>query len=167
MKYDLIYADPPWSYQNKGTRAKAENHYPTMSLQEIKEFTVPAKDDAILFLWITSPLLPAGIEVMSAWGFIYKASCMWDKVIIGLGNYFRIRHEILLLGTRGKVPCPEPGDRFPSVITEKRTKHSKKPVMAYEIIEKMYPRLSKIELFARNMRSGWTSTGNEIVEKIS
>lgn len=162
-RYDLIYADPPWSYQNKATRAKAENHYPTMSLQEIKEFPVPAKDDAILFLWITSPLLPAGIEVMQAWNFTYKASCMWDKEIIGLGNYFRIRHELLLLGTRGKISCPEPSNRFSSIITEKRTKHSKKPIMAYLLIEGMYPGLSKVELFAREKRDGWTSVGNEII----
>lgn len=161
-RYDLIYADPPWSYQNKATRAKAENHYPTMSLQKIKEFPIPAKDDAILFLWGTSPLLPEALAVMSAWNFTYKASCIWDKVNIGLGNYFRIRHEILLLGTRGKISCPEPGNRFPSVITERRTKHSKKPIRAYEVIEAMYPGLTKIELFARIKRSGWKAAGNEI-----
>jgi N6-adenosine-specific RNA methylase IME4 len=162
--YDLILADPPWSYQNNGTRAKAKNHYQTMTLQEIKDYPVPAKDNSILLLWITSPLLPAGIEVMGAWNFTYKASCMWDKGIIGLGNYFRIQHEILLLGTRGKVPCPDPCNRFPSIIYERRTQHSKKPVRAYEVIEAMYPELSKIELFARARRDGWEAIGNELEE---
>ncbi len=160
--YEVLYIDCPWSYANKGTRAKAENHYPTMNLQEIKDLKIPAADNSILFLWATAPLLPEAIEVMKHWNFKYKTCAAWDKEVIGLGNYLRIQHELLLIGVKGKFPCPAPADRFSSVIRERRTKHSKKPVRAYEIIESMYPDKSRIELFARNLRPGWDAWGNEI-----
>lgn len=136
-----------------------------MSLQEIEDYPVPAKENAILFLWATVPLLPVGLEVMASWNFIYKSNCVWNKVSLGLGNYFRINHEILLLGTRGKIKCPEPANRFPSIINEKRTQHSRKPVQIYEIIERMYPNTSKIELFARTHRFGWDALGHELAGK--
>lgn len=164
LLYDLIYADPPWSYNNKATRASADRHYPVMTLQEIKAMEIPAKDNSVLFLWVTAPLLPEGLDVMSAWNFKYITQAIWDKELIALGNYFRSQHEILIFGKRGKFPCPEPANRFPSVIRERRTRHSKKPLKAYEIIEAMYPNANKIELFARNMRSGWQAWGNEIIK---
>lgn len=160
--YEVLYVDCPWSYNNKATRAKAENHYPTMNLQEIKDLHIPAGENSILFLWATATLLPEALSVMDYWGFRYKTCAVWDKEVIGLGNYFRIQHEILLIGVKGKFPCPDPANRFSSVIRERRTKHSKKPVRAYELIESMYPDKTKIELFARNKRSGWISWGNEI-----
>jgi len=160
--YEVLYCDPPWSYNNKATRATAENHYPTMNLQDIKDLHIPAADNSILFLWATATLLPEALQVMTTWNFTYKTCAIWDKEIIGLGNYFRIQHEILLIGIKGKFPCPDPGNRFSSVIRERRTKHSQKPVRAYELIERMYPGCSKIELFARSLRPGWTSRGNEI-----
>ncbi len=160
--YEVLYVDCPWSYQNKGTRAKAENHYPTMNLQEIKDLKIPAAENSILFLWATATLLLEAIEVMQHWNFKYKTCAVWDKELIGLGNYLRIQLELLLIGVKGKFPCPAPADRFSSVIRERRTKHSKKPVRAYEIIESMYPDKSRIELFARNLRPGWDAWGNEI-----
>jgi len=160
--YEVLLIDPPWSYDNKVTRAKAENHYPTMKLQDIKDLIIPAADNSILFLWATATLLPEALSVMQAWNFKYKTCAVWDKEMIGLGNYFRIQHEILLIGIKGKFPCPLPADRFSSVIRERRTKHSKKPEQVYKVIEAMYHGRSKIELFARNLRPGWTSRGNEI-----
>lgn len=160
--YDLIYADPPWQYSNRITRASADKHYRTMPLSEIKDFPIPAKEDAILFLWATSPLLPEALQIMEAWQFKYKGSVVWDKLLIGLGNFFRSRHELLLYGLRGKIPCPPTSSRVPSVIIEKRTRHSAKPLKAYEVIESMYPSLSKIELFARNRRDGWDAWGDEL-----
>lgn len=161
--YEVLYIDPPWSYNNKATRAAATDHYPVMSLQEIKDLVIPAAENSILFLWSTATLLQEALEVMEHWNFKYKTSAVWDKELIGLGNYFRIQHELLLIGIKGKFQTPAPADRFSSVIREKRTKHSKKPVRAYELIERMYPDKSKIELFARNLRPGWISWGNEII----
>ncbi len=160
--YDLIYADPPWAYSNTATRGSADKHYPTMSLQEIKGLDLPAKENAVLFLWSTSALLPEALQVMQQWNFKYKTSIIWNKELIGLGNYVRNQHEILLLGLRGKVPCPPPPARVPSIIVERRCRHSQKPEKAYLLIEGMYPGLSKLEMFARCRRDGWDSIGNEI-----
>lgn len=162
--FDLIYADPPWQYE-KGSVSKSrriENHYPTMPFEEIKELKIPAAKNSILYLWTTAPKLPEALEVMKAWGFTYRTCSIWDKIFLGMGYWFRIQHEILLVGIKGKFFAPEPKHRFRSVYHEKRGKHSKKPAYYYEIIEKMFPNASKIELFARNLRPGWSSWGNEI-----
>lgn len=164
--YDLIYCDPPWRYKDgKNPYGGVDKHYGTMSLEDIKNYPVPAKDNSILFLWVTSPMVREGIEVMDAWNFKYKYSAVWDKVWITGGNCFRIQHEFIFIGVKGgfKITEHRKDKSISSVIVEKRSsKHSKKPVKMYEAIEKLFPHLSKIELFARNLRPGWTSRGNEI-----
>jgi len=165
-KYDIVLADPPWTYSDKNTRGAARKHYNTMSLREIMDLPVPAKKNSMLFLWGTSPLLPEALQVMEAWNFKYKTSMIWDKLLMGIGHYARIAHEFILIGKRGKFPCPEPSNRFYSVIKEKRTKHSRKPDLN-SLIDKMYPDpdLRKIELFAREAaRPGWTYWGEEVKE---
>jgi N6-adenosine-specific RNA methylase IME4 len=84
-----------------------------------------------------------------------------------MGNYFRIQHEFLLIATRGNIPPPETDNRPESIIRAKRTtKHSEKPQIVYEIIEKMYPELAKVELFARATREGWSAWGQEVTSQI-
>ncbi|KAF0248710.1 MAG: MT-A70 family protein, partial [bacterium] len=164
--FPVIYCDPPWQYSAHSDPADdIENHYPTMSLQEIcklplDKITTP---DAILFLWTTSPLLYEAMRVLDTWGFTYKTSAVWDKEHIGMGYYFRIRHELLLVATKGQMPSPPPSARVDSVIQEKKTTHSTKPICFYEIIEIMYPQLPKLEMFARNARQGWQAWGNQSV----
>src|SRR5712671_6199949 len=97
---------------------------------------------------------------MKAWNFTYKSNLVWDKQIAGMGHYARIRHEHLLLGTRGK-PGIAAVHNIPSVIQVRRTKHSVKPAEVYNIVERMYPHLLKIELFARRRRPGWAAWGND------
>lgn len=161
--FQLILADPPWRYEwpAEPTR-RVENHYPTMDLDEIKALGVPAADDAVLFLWANSALLPEAIDVMGAWGFSYRTCAVWTKNQLGMGYYFRQQHELLLLGMRGHLPAPAPADRPSSLISAPRGEHSVKPVEAYEVIERMYPDLSRLELFARQARPGWVAWGNEI-----
>jgi N6-adenosine-specific RNA methylase IME4 len=161
-KYTVIYADPPWSYNNSGFDQSASNTYPTMPTSEI--CAMPVTDlltgNAVLFLWVTSPLLPDGLEVMQAWGFTYKASMVWIKNRApGMGFWVQTYHELLLIGERGSM---KPAQKPPSVVTEDVTTHSKKPSTVYEIIEGMYPDLPKLELFARAERQGWEAFGNEI-----
>jgi N6-adenosine-specific RNA methylase IME4 len=168
-KHNVIYADPPWKYE-AGTineERTIEYHYPTMSLEEIEKLgeSLPVAKDAVLFLWATAPMLPAGLEVMDAWGFRYRTCAIWDKELLGLGYYFRIQHELLLVGKKGKMPVPDTSARTRSVIRQKRTKHSEKPMVVYDIIEKMYPQGSYLELFARREHPNWTAWGNEIVQK--
>lgn len=165
QKHAVIYADPPWKYEFCSDVAdEIENHYPTMDLRDICSMPISdiTTDDCILFLWATSPKLEEAFEVINFWGFTYRSSMVWDKEHISMGYYARQQHEFLLIATKGNIPCPKPSDRPPSVYKEKRTKHSKKPVYFYEMIEKMYPKLPKIELFARETRKNWNVWGNQV-----
>lgn len=165
-QYPVIYADPPWEYDFMSVDAwKVENHYPTMATEDICALPVfdVATEDAILFLWATAPKLVDAIQVIRAWDFTYKTCAIWDKKWTGMGNYFRIQHELLLIATRGEIPPPITKNRPASIVRHKRsTTHSEKPDVFYDIIEAMYPELPKLELFARTPREGWINWGNEI-----
>ena len=163
-RYSVLYADPPWRYDFAVSSSREiENQYPTMETQDICDLPVLsiADTDAVLFLWATSPKLLESLRVMEAWGFTYKTCMVWVKDKIGMGYYARQRHEILLIGTRGHLPTPEPSNRPDSVIMAPRDKHSAKPVRAYELLESMYPGLPKVEIFCRSPRDGWASWGNQ------
>jgi N6-adenosine-specific RNA methylase IME4 len=166
-KYPVILADPPWHFEvyneDSGVERAAATHYPTMLLSEICKLPIPnlATPDAILFLWTTTPHLREAFNVMDAWGFKYASNTVWVKDKIGLGYWVRNQHELLLIGKRGDMPTPPPACRPPSVIQAPAREHSRKPDEAYELIERMYPELPKIELFARDKREGWAAWGNE------
>ena len=165
-KYQVIYADPPWAYDwSVDSGDSIEAHYPTLSLDEIMQLDVPslAARDCVLFLWTTSPKLKESMQVIDAWGFSYRTCSVWIKDRIGPGYYFRQRHELLLVATRGEPPTPRDGDRPDSVQESPRQEHSRKPERYYELIEAMYPKAARIELFARpnERREGWTYWGNE------
>jgi len=163
-KYRVILADPPWSYGNTQPDYQTEqrDHYPVMELDEICAMPIKdmVTDNAVLFLWVTSPILEDSFKVIHSWGFQYKASFVWDKVKHNMGHYNSVRHEFLLVCTRGSCQ-PDVRKLFDSVITEERTEHSKKPECFYEIIETLYPYGKRLELFARSKRYGWDSYGNE------
>jgi len=162
-KYDVILADPPWQYEfSMAINRAIENQYPTMTLDEIKQLQIPSAENAVLFLWATAPKLEEALEVMRAWGFKYRTCAVWDKEVIGMGFWFRIQHELLLVGVKGNYPVPPPDSRFSSIIRERRGKHSEKPKLIYEMIEKMCPKGKYLELFARETRQGWKAWGNEI-----
>jgi N6-adenosine-specific RNA methylase IME4/ParB-like chromosome segregation protein Spo0J len=162
--FQLICADPPWQLGSPDSEKAPDNHYPTMPLEEIKALTVPAAEDAILFLWAVACLLPQALDVLAAWGFDYKTHQVWVKDRWGLGARVRHRHEDLLIATRGCFSPPDPSVRPDSVIEAPRRRHSQKPDLAYEMIERAYPHCSKLELFARAKRSGWVCWGNEVGE---
>jgi N6-adenosine-specific RNA methylase IME4 len=160
--FELIYADPPWQLGGPDSDRAPENHYPTMPLAEIEALIVPAAEDAVLFLWAVSSLLPQALAVLEAWGFDYRTSLVWVKDKIGLGAWVRHRHELLLIGRKGSFPGPDPADRPDSVIEAARGRHSQKPAYVYELLERMYPHASKLELFARTSRPGWSAWGNQL-----
>lgn len=169
--YALILADPPWRYENPpmgGTNRSIENHYPTMTLNEICALPVRdiAHENSILFLWATAPKLAECLEVIRAWGFTYRTNAIWVKDQLGMGYHFRNKHELLLVAKRGELAPPQPENRPESVFEAPRTEHSEKPKISYELIEKMYPDLGKtrIELFQREAREGWPGWGNQIAE---
>lgn len=164
--YPVIYADPPWRYENPpmgATSRSIENHYPTMTLEEICDLPVSelATDDAILYLWATAPKLGECFDVIEAWGFTYRTHMVWDKEKIGMGYHARNQHELLLICTRGQIPPPAVGTQPASVYREARGKHSAKPAFFAEMIEGAYPQLPKIELFSRSPREGWAAWGNQ------
>jgi len=164
-RYGVVYADPPWSFKpysvETGMDRAADNHYPTMDTAAIRALEVPAADDAVLFLWATSPMLLEALEVLLAWGFVYKSHFVWEKDKIGTGYWNRNKHELLLVGTRGSIPAPAPGEQYESLIKAPRGAHSAKPFTFREMIEEMFPTLPRIELFARERFEGWDAWGNE------
>jgi N6-adenosine-specific RNA methylase IME4 len=143
----------------------ADNHYPTSPLEESKALDVAsiAATDCALFLWATVPMLPQALAVMCGWGFTYKSNFAWAKDKIGTGYWSRNQHELMLIGTRGHVPAPAMGTQASSLIVAAARRHSQKPHEAYEIIERYFPSLPRIELFARGAiaRPGWDVWGNE------
>jgi len=167
-KYDVIYADPAWRYDfSKSNSRQIENQYPTMSIEEICQLKVPAKENSVLYMWATSPKLLEAIKVINAWGFEYKTQAIWDKEVIGMGYWFRGQHEILIVATKGKFSPPDQSLRISSVIRERRTKHSKKPIYVRDMIEKWYPNAERLEMFARTTGENWDVWGNEVVSDIN
>lgn len=163
--YGVLYADPPWRYSNPpmGDLARAnEQHYPTMALEEICALRIPAADDSVLFLWATIPILPQALAVMSAWGFAYKSAIAWFKNKAGTGYWVRGQCELLLIGTRGNVPAPAPGEQFPAIVEAPRGRHSEKPDCFADMIARVFPHVPKFEMFARIERDGWDVWGNEV-----
>ena len=146
----------------------ADNHYPTSATDVIaaRDVASIAADDCVLFLWATSPMLPQALEVMKAWGFAYVSGAVWVKDRIGTGYWFRNRHELLLVGTRGNVPAPAMGTQWDSVIAVAASEHSAKPDEVLKMIEAYFPSLPKIELNCRGVpRPGWDAWGNEAAKE--
>jgi len=170
-KYGVILADPEWRFEPwsrvTGMDRAADNHYPTNPTSTIAARNVAsiAAKDCVLFLWATVPMLVDALQVMQAWGFKYKSHLIWDKVHVGTGYWFRNRHELLLVGTRGVIPAPAPGTQAESILSVTRTVHSAKPEYVLKLIEKYFPNLPKIELNRRGTpRPGWDAWGNEAAE---
>ena len=164
-KYRVLYADPPWSYGNTKSDGSTEqrDHYPTMPLADICALPVAERCEphAVLFLWVTSPILEESFQVVKAWGFKYKASFVWDKIRHNLGHYNSVRHEFLLICTRGSCH-PDVPELIDSVQSIERTEHSRKPEEFRQIIDRLYPHGKRLELFAREAHEGWDTFGFEV-----
>jgi N6-adenosine-specific RNA methylase IME4 len=168
-KFGLILADPEWAYevysQETGMDRAAANYYPTSSLEEIAARDVGslAAEDCVLWLWTTVPMLSKAIRIMEDnWGFEYKSNYVWGKDRAGTGYWSRNKHEHLLIGTRGKIPCPAPGTQWDSLIHAAVTDHSAKPEIFLEMLEEYYPSLPRIELNRRGpARANWSAWGLE------
>lgn len=164
--FDVVYADPPWrfkTYSAKGKGRSAEKHYECMGVDDIIALDIEsvAADNCVLYLWTTAPMLNIALKVMYEWGFDYKSCSVWVKDRIGTGYWFRNRHELLLVGSRGSGVAPKRGLAVDSVISGQQREHSRKPDRAREIIERYHPEARKLELFARTQAPGWTAWGNE------
>lgn len=173
QKYTVIYSDPPWAYKvwsKKGTGRSAENHYPTMSIEDIRALPVGelAAKDCALFLWVTMPILQEAFSVILAWGFTYKTvAFVWIKqnrkspsFFWGLGHWTRANAELCLLATKGHPK--RQSAKVHQLIVTPIEQHSKKPDEVREKIVELMGDVPRIELFARKTTPGWAVWGNEV-----
>jgi len=175
-KYEIIYADPPWTYRDKACAGKrgVGFKYSTMSIEDIKALPIKhiSADNCALFLWCTAPQLPIGFEVISAWGFTFctvaftwvkrnKKSPSW---FWGMGNYSRSNAEFCLLGIKGRMKRISASVH--SVVDTHIEGHSKKPAVVRDKIVELFSDIPRIELFAREKVAGWSVWGDEVVNDI-
>lgn len=169
-KYQVIYCDPPWSYDNKqhagaGTETTgAHLHYPTMPLDEICELPIAsiADKDCLCYMWNSGAVFADSLKVMSAWGFQYATTAfVWEKQVPNPGFYTMSSCEFVIVGKKGKIPQPRGSRNERQFLSKQRTVHSEKPDEIRERITRMHPANTKIELFARHNISGWDTFGNQ------
>ena len=168
-RYNIIYADPPWQYADKGCNGAAEDHYSTMDLEDIKELPLQAitAPNCVLFMWATYPLIPEALKVIEAWGFTYKSVAFtWVKLnkngyghFLGLGRWTRGNPEICLLATKGKPQ--RISANVANLTLAPLGRHSAKPAIIREKIVQLMGDLPRIELFAREQVDGWGLWGND------
>tara|TARA_R100000655_G_scaffold28655_2_gene58212 strand:- start:410 stop:949 length:540 start_codon:yes stop_codon:yes gene_type:complete len=171
-KYNIIYADPPWSLKGKMMNSSITDHYSVMSTDDIANMPVQdlADDNCILFMWVTLPKLNEFMKVINGWGFEYKTTAfVWVKknkkansFFMGLGRWTRANPEICVLATKGKISRKSNAVRQLQVFPIE--KHSKKPNEFRDLILELVGDLPKIELFAREKTDGWDVWGDEIVD---
>jgi N6-adenosine-specific RNA methylase IME4 len=179
-RFATVLADPPWRFTNKTGKIAPEHkrleRYTTLTSDEIKVLPVGqiTTAKAHLYLWCPNALLPEGLQVLKAWGFVYKSNLVWHKVRKdggsdgrGVGFYFRNVTELILFGIKGKnARTLAPGRRQVNLLATRKREHSRKPDEQYAIIETCSPG-PYLELFARGARAGWTCWGNQADESYS
>lgn len=169
-KFQIIYADPPWSYWEGGEKNQSL-HYQTMSIDDIKKLPVNniADSNSILFLWVTFPILKESLELIAAWGFKYStAGFVWvkkneksDSYFFGNGSWTRANAELCLIATKGSVTRIDAS--ISQVLDDVIGEHSEKPKRVRELITRLVGELPRIELFSRNTKEdGWFNWGNSI-----
>lgn len=166
VQFGTIYADPPWKYDNQGTRASTGNHYDGMTVDELCALPIDqlASDDAHLHIWTTNAFLFECPKIFEAWGFEFRSSFIWVKPQIGIGNYWRNSHEFLLTAIRGNAKSFS-DKTLKSWLQCDRAAHSAKPEQVRSFIERASPG-PYLELFGRRVADGWAVWGNQIEQSI-
>lgn len=169
-KYNIIYADPPWSYKDKKCNGNCESHYKTMNIKDICNLPIKniANKDCVLFLWVTYPMLSEGLKLIEEWGFKYKTiGFQWIKqnksgkgFFFGLGRWTRGNSECCLIAVKGKPK--RISNSVSQLVFSPLQEHSKKPDIVREKIVELIGDKSRIELFARQTVDGWDCWGNEV-----
>lgn len=169
-KYNIIYADPPWEYDDKANAGKRGvcHKYPTIADSDLMNLPVHqiADDDCVLFLWATWPKLIEALKLIEAWGFEYRTKAFtWIKrnttgsLFMGMGNWTRSNDEFVLLAVKGNPKRIDAG--VSSILISDRLEHSEKPHEIRNRIVKLMGDLPRIELFARTKVHGWDTWGND------
>ncbi len=169
-KYNIIYADPPWSYRGEMMNSSVTDHYSVMGIEDLKHLPVAriAHDDCVLFIWVTMPKLDEVMGVIDAWAFEYKTCAFsWVKTnkvsggyFMGQGRWTRANTELCLLATRGRVSRISAAIR--QLVISPVTSHSQKPPEVRDRIVRLVGDLPRIELFARQKVVGWDAWGTEV-----
>jgi N6-adenosine-specific RNA methylase IME4 len=142
--------------------------YPTLKIDELKKLDIDkiAKDDCLLFMWVTNPHLPQGIDLGQSWGFEYRTiAFIWDKMNHNPGQYTMSNCEICLLFKKGRIPNPRGARNVQQLVRQPRGRHSEKPKEVVRRIDLMFPTQKKIELFARCKNENWDIWGIDILEQ--
>lgn len=174
MNFGTILADPPWQFANRTGKVAPEHkrlsRYETLGIDQIKDIPVSlaCAKQSHLYLWVPNALLRWGLDVMEAWGFVYKTNIVWHKTRKdggpdgrGVGFYFRNTTELVLFGTRGKLRTLAPGRRQVNIIKSQKREHSRKPDELYDVIESCSPG-PYLEMFARGKHSArWSVWGHQ------
>ena len=184
-KYDIIYADPPWDYNGKmqfdKTSAAVERFdvtkkvfisaatfkYPTLKLAELKKLPVRdiSAENALLFMWTSSPHLTQAIELGKAWGFEYRTvAFVWDKMMHNPGKYTLSNCELCLVFKHGLIPQPRGARNIKQLVRAPRREHSEKPEEVRNAIFQMFPTQKRVELFARSEEETWDAWGLDVFE---
>ena len=173
-KYNIIYADPPWQYDDKFKPGSgAAHHYNVVPIDELCTFPIQniAAKDCCLFMWACYPMIQEALDLIKAWGFTYKTlAFQWikttknNKIFFGNGGWTRSNSEACLLATKGKPKCINHG--ISQVILSEVRKHSQKPDIVRNKIVELCGDLPRVELFARTPASGWHVFGNEVESDI-
>ena len=172
-KYDIIYADPAWLYKcgknhlakKSMINGKDDIQYDSMTIDVMKQLPINeiANDNCLLFMWVTSPFLKIGIDLLSDWNFDFSTvAFVWYKEKTNPGSYTLSETELCIVAKKGKIPQPRGSRKERQFLSEIRTEHSKKPDEIRKRIERMFPEQNKIELFARQKYDGWDAWGNEV-----
>jgi N6-adenosine-specific RNA methylase IME4 len=149
--YGVICADPPWRHEPysrvTGMDRAADNHYPTLTIAELMALKLPAVKDCVLFLWFPRSQVANAVKLAEAWGFTVKTIGGWDKQSLGTGYWLIDNLETYVIATRGRAVAPAPGQQWPALISAPRGRHSEKPEVFMEHIERLYPSVPKLEMY--------------------
>ena len=178
-RFQVLYVDPPWDYNDRtflngkcNSTGAASDHYQTMSPQELMDMHVAkiSAKNAILYMWTTGPQLQISMDVLQAWGFRYKTiAFVWEKGRCNPGHYTMSSVELCLVATRGSIPKPRGTRNERQFFSKTRNEHSAKPDHFRQCIERMHPKQTKLEMFARTAgpRGGWWVWGNQAPNGVS
>lgn len=188
--FRTVVADCPWAPRDKlpGPKRGAASHYNTMPTSDLRALShrFPAiADDALLFSWRLASMPFDGLDVCRAWGFEPVSEVVWVKVpragwlsrgrlleLVGavrarkvrilLGHYVRASHETCIIAARPGAAARIKAHNIPSVFFAPITRHSEKPAVFYDIVERLAPG-PYLELFARTPRGpSWTAIGDAL-----
>lgn len=173
-QYQCIVIDPPWFYRLRPNDKTHRNRIPyqPMRIEQIKALPIVELSDSsgcILWLWFTNNHMLEAAQCLQTWGFELKTILTWEKVTknskthLGVGHWLRNCTEHCALAVRGNVKAfaGRSLTNESTILHANRREHSRKPEEFYQLVDKLCPDMTKLEMFARESRPGWDCWGDE------